>query len=157
VDGGESLQKNTIFPMLQPSRSIDVLLVNNNSANTTNKFPNGSEILRTYQQSFSQNLERMPFIPSVSTFVSQGPNKRATFFGCNDQSKITIVYLPNVGYVYENNQPTSKLLYSKGETRAMISNGMSIAGQGRDPGWPTCLGCAVMMKAGGNLPGEWPD
>ena len=31
-------------------------------------------------------------IPPVSTFVSEGLNKRATFLGCNDNSALTIVH-----------------------------------------------------------------
>lgn len=47
VDGGEALQNNPIFPFLQPARKIDVILVNDNSADTGANYPNGSEILTT--------------------------------------------------------------------------------------------------------------
>ena len=118
VDGGEALQNNPIFPMLQPARGVDVMIVNDNSADSNN-FPNGSEILTTYVQSLNAGLTRMPVIPSVETFISQGLNKRPTFFGCNDNAKITIVYLPNVNYTYPSNQPTAKLQYFPDETRGM--------------------------------------
>ncbi|KAK4980769.1 Lysophospholipase 1 [Elasticomyces elasticus] len=153
VDGGEALQNNPIWPMLQPARAIDVLIVNDNSADSNN-FPNGSEILTTYIQSLNEGLTRMPFIPSVETFVAQGLNKRATFFGCNDPNKLTIVYLPNVNYTYPSNVPTAKLQYTIPETNAMIANGVQMAIQGGESGWATCLGCAIEMKAGGNLPAE---
>jgi hypothetical protein len=48
VDGDESMQKSPMLPMLQPSRDIDVLLVNDNSADTSINVPNGSQIRRTY-------------------------------------------------------------------------------------------------------------
>lgn len=115
VDGGEALQNNPIFPMLQPCREIDVILVNDNSADANN-FPNGSEILTTYVQSLNAGLTKMPVIPSVETFISQGLNKRPTFFGCNDKSKATIIYIPNVNYTYPSNQPTAKLQYMPDET-----------------------------------------
>lgn len=137
--------------MLQPVREIDVLLVNDNSADSNN-FPNGSEILTTYVQSFNHNLSRMPFIPSVDTFISQGLNKRATFFGCHDTSKITIVYIPNVNYTYQSNTPTAKLQYSITETDAMIANGVQMASQGGASDWGTCLGCAILIKSGYELP-----
>ena len=89
VDGGEALQNNPIFPLLQPSRDVDVIVVNDNSADSNN-FPNGSEILTTYVQSLNAGLTKMPFIPSVEIFIAEGLNKRPTFFGCNDTSKITI-------------------------------------------------------------------
>lgn len=97
VDGGEALQNNPIWPALH--RNIDALIVNDNSADTSDNFPNGSEILTTYIQAKSAGLTRMPVIPSVDTFVSQGLNKRPTFFGCNNASQMTIIYMPNVNYV----------------------------------------------------------
>ena len=171
VDGGEANQNNPIFPLLQPARGVDVIIVNDNSADTDN-FPDGSQILTTYVQSQSAGLTRMPYIPSSATFVSQGLNKRPTFFGCNDTSKITIVYVPNVNYTYPSNVPTTKLQYSKAETAGMypyplfagsckklislvlgmIANGVQIIDKGGDAAWPTCLGCALTMKTGDVLP-----
>jgi len=148
VDGGLALQNNPIFPFLQPARNISVILVNDNSADTSNNFPNGSEILTTYVQSFNHNLTRMPYIPPVETFISERLNQRPTFFGCNDTSKVTIVYIPNFNYTFASNTPTAKLVYSEAETEAMIANGVQIASQGGKQGWATCLGCAVMMKTG---------
>ena len=153
VDGGEALQNNPIFPLLQPARGVDVIIVNDNSADSNN-FPNGSEILTTYVQSLNEGLTKMPFIPSVETFISQGLNKRPTFFGCNDTSKVTIVYLPNTNYTFPSNEPTAKLQYSQNETEGMIANGVQIVSEGGNPTWATCLGCAFMQKTGTALPRE---
>ena len=116
VDGGEANQNNPIFPLLQPARGVDVIIVNDNSADTSDNFPDGSEILTTYQQAQANGLTKMPFIPSVATFAAQGLTKRPVFFGCGDASVSTIVYLPNVNYTYPSNTPTSKLQYDKSET-----------------------------------------
>lgn len=151
VDGGEALQNNPIWPLLH--RAVDVIIVNDNSADTSNNFPNGSEILTTYVQSLSAGLTRMPAIPAVSTFLAEHLNQRPTFFGCNDASKTTIVYLPNVNYTFASNEPTAKLEYLAAETDAMIANGVQIASKGGDPGWPLCLACGIMKKAPGTLPG----
>lgn len=152
VDGGEALQNNPIWPFIQNNgRLADVLVVNDNSADMNN-FPNGSEILTTYVQAQAAGLSRMPFIPPVATFLSQGLNRRPTFFGCNNTKVLTIVYMPNVNYTFPSNESTSKLQYSKAETDAMIANGVQIAAKGGDPGWPTCLGCAFTMKMGTKLP-----
>ncbi|KAH7317691.1 lysophospholipase [Rhexocercosporidium sp. MPI-PUGE-AT-0058] len=152
VDGGEALQNNPIFPFLQPSRNISVILVNDNSADTSSNFPNGSEILTTYVQSFNAGLTRMPFIPSVETFISEGLTTRATFFGCGEADKVTIVYLPNRAYTFASGTATAQLVYSEKQTDSMIANGVQIATQGGDSTWGTCLGCAIMMKTGETLP-----
>lgn len=151
VDGGEGHQNNAIFPLLQPARKVDVIIATDNSADSDN-FPDGSEILQTYQRSVRAGLTKMPFIPPVSTFTAQGLNKRPTFFGCDDPTKITIVYLPNVNYTFPSNQSTEKLQYTPSQTDAMIANGVQIATKGGDAQWPTCLGCAFLKKAGGALP-----
>jgi lysophospholipase len=154
VDGGSALQNNPIWPFIQSTSRVDVLIVNDNSADTTDNYPNGTEILTTYQQAQAKGLSRMPFIPDVSVFVSQGLNKRATFFGCNDATKLTIVFLPNTNYTTDSGVPTAKIQYSSSETDAMVANGVQIATQNGDAGWPTCLGCALVMKTGTTLPAE---
>ena len=152
ADGGLADQNNPIWPLIQPARNVSVLIVNDNSADTTDNFPNGTEIYTTYQQAQAHGLTKMPVIPPVSTFVSKGLNKRATFFGCNDKSKITIVFLPNVNYTYASNTPTTQLVYSKADTDGIIGNGVNIADQKGDAQWPTCLGCAIQKKTGATLP-----
>ncbi|GAB7339794.1 hypothetical protein MBLNU457_6343t1 [Dothideomycetes sp. NU457] len=152
VDGGLSNQNNPIWPFIQPYRNVSVLVVNDNSADTADNFPNGTEIYNTYLQAQANNLTKMPVIPDVSTFVSRGLNKRATFFGCNDTDVLTIVYLPNVNYTYASNVPTSQIVYSKDETDGVIGNGNAIATQNGTQGWPMCFGCAVLMKTNSSLP-----
>jgi len=152
VDGGLSNQNNPVWPFIQPYRNVSVLVVNDNSADTTDNFPNGTEIYNTYLQAQANNLTKMPPIPDVATFVAQGLNKRATFFGCNDTSVLTIVYLPNVNYTYASNVPTSQLVYSKDETDGVIGNGNAIATQNGTQAWPACFGCAVLMKTNTTLP-----
>lgn len=156
VDGGEALQNNPIFPMLQPSRAVDVLLVNDNSADNAMSFPNGSEILTTYVQSMSANLTRMPYIPSVDTFVTQGLATKPTFFGCNDPSKVTIIYIPNKIFSFASNVSTTMLEFTPDQTDGIIANGAQIASNGNDTMWATCLGCGIMAKSGAAMPAACP-
>ena len=152
ADGGEALQNNPIWPFLQQARGVDVIIVNDNSADNNENFPNGTEVLTTYQQAIAAGLDRMPEIPSIETFVSEGLNRRATFFGCNDDSMATIIYLPNVNYTYASNTSTSQFVYLPDETDAMIANGNAVATQNGTEGWATCLACGIMKKASKNLP-----
>ena len=152
VDGGESHQNNPLFPFLEPARSIGVIIVNDNSADTSANFPDGSEIYQTYMQAQLAGLTKMPVIPPPSTFLSQGLNIRPTFFGCNDASKITIVYLPNHNYTYPSGQSTEKIEYLPSETSGMISNGNQVATMGGSATFATCLACAIEKKTGNTLP-----
>ncbi|KAF2398042.1 FabD/lysophospholipase-like protein [Trichodelitschia bisporula] len=155
ADGGQGKllstnQNNPIWPFLH--RNVDVLLVNDNSADTDDNWPNGTEIIHTYDQAKAAGLTRMPFIPDQKTWTEKGLAKRATFFGCGRPDKMTIVFMPNVGYSTESNLASSKFEYAKNETAAMIKNGAQIALQGGDPEWPSCLSCAILSKATTSLP-----
>ncbi|KAK3620689.1 hypothetical protein LTR22_025492 [Elasticomyces elasticus] len=143
------------YPRSSQVQSSPVLTMVDGGAtnqNTTDNFPNGTEIRQTYLNAQAAGLKKMPFIPDVNTFVSKGLNKRATFFGCNETGTTFMVFLPNVAYTYNSGQPTSKVQYSVAETNAMINNGNSIATQNGTAGWPFCLACAVKNKDGSALP-----
>jgi lysophospholipase len=150
ADGGEALQNNPIWPLLH--RAVDVIIVNDNAADTSQNWPNGSEVLTKYVQAQSAGLKRMPVISPVATFLAEHLSQRPTFFGCNDASKTTFIYWPNYNYTYPSRQSTAKLEYLKVETDGMIANGVQIASKGGDPGWPLCLACGIMKKAPGMLP-----
>ncbi|CAF9933915.1 hypothetical protein IMSHALPRED_009520 [Imshaugia aleurites] len=152
VDGGESHQNNPLFPLLEPARSVGVILVNDNSADTSGNFPDGSELYQTYMQAQLAGLTKMPVIPPASTFLSQGYNQRPTFFGCNDASTITIVYLPNYNYTFPSGESTEKVEYLPSETSGMIANGGEVATMGGSATFPTCLACAIVKKTGDALP-----
>ncbi|KAI9730377.1 MAG: hypothetical protein M1834_005887 [Cirrosporium novae-zelandiae] len=152
VDGGEAMQNNPIWPLIQPYRDLDVILVNDNSADLDTNYPNGSEIYTTYVRAQEVGLTKMPYIPSAEVFVSEGLNERPTFFGCNDTDVITIVYIPNVDYTYDSGTSTTKFEYTKAETTAMIENGNAVVTMNGNSTWPICLGCALMKKTGEDLP-----
>ncbi|KAK5140730.1 hypothetical protein LTR04_002869, partial [Oleoguttula sp. CCFEE 6159] len=144
ADGGESNQNNPIWPFIQPERNVDVLIVNDNSADTTDNFPDGTEIHTTYLRAQQVGLSKMPFIPDVPVFVSEGLNKRATFFGCNETGTTLMIFLPNVAYSYPSGQPTARLQYNTADTDGMIANGVLIGTQNGDANWPFCLACGIM-------------
>ncbi|KAK5313279.1 hypothetical protein LTR70_007688 [Exophiala xenobiotica] len=154
VDGGVGVaaQGSPIWPFINRP-AIDVIIVNENSANTPNNFPNGTGIRNTYNAALAAGLSRMPAIPPAETFVAQQLNQKPTFFGCNSADTATIIWIPNYNYTFNSGQPTSKLQYEVNETQGMIANGVLIANYGGKEGWPLCLACGIMAKSGGNLPG----
>lgn len=152
VDGGVGVafQGNPIWPFLH--RDIDVLIVNDNSADTAGNFPNGSEIIHTYQAAQAAGLTTMPVIPSPDVFVAQHLNQKPTFFGCNTNDTLTIIYISNYNYTFPSGEPTSKIQYYVNETQGMVSNGVQVANYGGKQDWPLCLACGIMKKSGESLP-----
>ena len=157
VDGGESWQINPIWPFLQPSRSVGVLFVNDNSGDTGDLYPDGTGLYATYQAAQAAGLTKMPLVPSPATLTARGGVTRALFFGCDDNDAVTIIYLPNRSYTCNSGQKTDRMAYSKSETKDMIANGVGIGTQGGDAAWPTCLACAIMKKTGTVLPAACTD
>lgn len=143
LDGGFSNQVSPIWPFIVNERTVDVLIVNDNSADTGNNFPNGSSVHQTYVQAQMAGLTRMPFIPDADTFVAQELNTRATFFGCDEPNTTFLVYLPNKEYSFDSGTSTAKVVYSKDETRDMIANGAQVGTQDAEEGWGLCLACAI--------------
>lgn len=151
LDGGYSNQVDPIWPFIVDQRDVDVLIVNDNSADTEDNFPNGLSIHQAYVQSKVAGLKKMPFIPETTVFEAEGLNKRATFFGCDEPDTTLMVFLPNTEYSYDSGEPTAKVVYSKDETRAMIANGVQVATQDAEEGWALCLACAIKIRDA-NLP-----
>lgn len=149
VDGGvgEAVQGNAIWPFINRP-SVNVIIVNDNSADTSTNFPNGIEIFHTYNAAKAAGLTRMPVIPAADVFESQGLNQKPVFFGCHSPDTVTIIWIPNFNYTFPSGLSTYKLQYSVSETRGMISNGVAVANYGGEKGWPLCLACGIMAKNG---------
>lgn len=152
VDGGVGIgyQGNPIWPFLH--REVDVIIVNENSADTLDNFPDGTEIFHTYEAAVAAGLTRMPVIPPNTTFVAKHFNQKPTFFGCNSADTATIIYIPNFNYTFPSNEPTAKIQYYKNETDGMIANGVVTANYGGKADWPLCLACGIMKKSEEKLP-----
>lgn len=146
LDGGFSDQVSPIWPFIVDERDVDVLIVNDNSADTADNFPNGASIRQTYVQAQVAGLSKMPYIPDNVTFVDEGLNIRATFFGCDEPDTTLMVYLPNKEYSFDSGTATAKIVYSKEETRGMIANGVQVGSQDGDAGWALCLACAIKIR-----------
>ncbi|KAJ9662314.1 Lysophospholipase 1 [Neophaeococcomyces mojaviensis] len=167
VDGGLDNQNVPFHPLIQPNRHVDVIFANDNSADTSTNWPNGSSLVQTYQRSLGEisNGTAFPSIPDTNTFINLGLNTRPTFFGCN-ASNITvhtgsgqtgadvplIVYIPNYPYVTYSNEPTVTLTTNDTYRDVMIANGHDVAtmANGTISGyqnWPQCVACAILSRS----------
>lgn len=154
VDGGIGLHNDPVAPLLEPARNVSVILLSDNSADEDN-FPTGEDLIDAweYVQNISRISYRFPSVPDQATFLAEGLNKRAVFFGCDEPETVTIVYLPNVNYTYESNLSTEVFQYDDDVTNGMVGNGNAIATQDGSEGWGLCLACGIMMKeASATLP-----
>ena len=146
VDGGQGNENLPLWPLLMPEREVDVIFANDNSADTDNRWPNGSSLAWTALRAQQHGLTTMPSVPSPAEIIEKNPLGLPLFFGCDDLSKVTIIYISNKEYTFPSNIPTWVLLYSPEQVAGMIGNSNMVATLGNDPDWPTCLACAMLMK-----------
>jgi lysophospholipase len=135
-----------LWPLIQPERSIDVIIVNDNSQDTNDFWPNGTSLYSTYSRAQGAGLTTMPLIPLPEVFLSRGYHQRPTFFGCYDVSKITIVYLPNKQYSFPSNIPDWTMKYSTNDVAAMLQNGNQVATFDGNEVYKTCFACVLLWK-----------
>lgn len=158
VDGGLANQNNPLWSLIQPVRNASLILTVDNSADIASgmpnsNFPNGSELLVTYQQTIRAGLP-FPVIPPVSVFLSKNLTRVPTLFGCDNSSVPTILYLANAQHgAFPANQSTGTLTYKTNETDAMILNGFrgmtqstALSNTTASAAWAKCLGCFVIYE-----------
>ena len=127
VDGGESGQVNPIFPFLQPARNVSVILVNDNDGDTAEIYPDGTELYYTYLAALEAGLTRMPFVPPPSVFIAQNITERPVFFGCNDSSTATVVWIPNAPLTLAGGAiETAQVQINVTQTQSMVANGVAV-------------------------------
>jgi len=153
VDGAAGGENVPLWPIIQPERRLDAIIVNNNSADTRDGYPDGTSLYNTWVRSQESGLHTMPAIPIPATMELVGLNRRPTFFGCYDYSVITIIYLPNNQHIFPSNISSFKLNYTPDDVRNLIANGNMVATNGKDKGWPYCLACGLLLRVNrGALP-----
>ncbi|KAA1091693.1 hypothetical protein PGTUg99_005510 [Puccinia graminis f. sp. tritici] len=161
ADGAMAQENLPLFPLLQPSRKVDVILaldatVNGHAFDAPNVdgYPNGTALYQTYLKLQNPDFQNYPFpeIPNSlkNNFVSGGYNKRPTFFGCKMEAGPLIIYLPNYFASHRTDMKTLQTDFTGDEIDGFFKNSFLIATQKNstlnDPEWPECLACALIDK-----------
>lgn len=153
-----------LHPLLVPERQVDVIFAVDSSSDTSNHWPNGTSLSRSYnrlkQQGPTYGGFSMPNIPDPGVFISSGFNSAPGFFGCSDSGKPgevapLIVYIPNAPYSYLANITSTTLEIDNDMRNEIITNGYNAATRGNgsdprigsEPAWPKCVGCAILLRS----------
>lgn len=161
VDGGLADDNIPLWPLLNPSREVDLVLAYDASADSDNQnWPNGHAMIATWNRTMLQSKNySMPNVPTnVNSWVNLGLNQRPTFFGCDAQDVTNfnpsgipapiIAYIPSYPWSTFANSSTFKLSYERDESRAHLDNGLrSTTLNDTVADWPTCLACAAVKRA----------
>ncbi|PLW19858.1 hypothetical protein PCANC_05920 [Puccinia coronata f. sp. avenae] len=140
ADGAMAQENLPLFPLLQPSRKVDVILAFDATVNgfafdapNVDGYPNGTALYKTYLKVQDPEFRNYPFpkIPNSLTnkFVAGGYNKRPTFFGCDKEDGPLIVYLPNYFASHRTDMRTMKTDFTGDEIDGFFKNSFLIATQ----------------------------
>ncbi|KAG0680622.1 Lysophospholipase 1 [Pichia californica] len=164
VDGGFFSESIPLDSYLAPVRSIDVVFAFDNSASSTDNWPDGDSLFATEERWFesypNDNFYELP--SSIEDFVELGLNKKPSFFGCNGSSLITdlnnpnatvefnimkplIVYIPNNNITYMSN--ITNYQFSLEERDALVENGFELAQNDDEDDFAQCIGCAIIRRS----------
>lgn len=172
VDGGEDGQNIPLNPLIQPQRKVDVVFAYDNSADTTQSWPAGLSLIKTYQRQFLEqaNGTIFPHVPDSNTFRNLNLTSRPTFFGCDARNLSSlvvlnmtntsdpassiydsplVVYTANRPFSYWANTSTFDMSYDERKKRNMIRNGYEVAlrlNGTLDSEWMACVGCAIVRR-----------
>ncbi|KAG5363329.1 Lysophospholipase 2 [Yarrowia sp. B02] len=155
-DGGYSGMVIPLWPLMEPSRKIDLVYSFDNSAGAANNEPNG-EVLTNIKQKVTNEYGEGVFgdVPDTQTYTNDY-NKQALWIGC-DVSKLKkipntdryvplVIVMPNHDINYNAQTSTVKLDYSSDEQAGMIQNGFAVASNNGDLKWAQCVGCAGILR-----------
>ncbi|KAA1092492.1 hypothetical protein PGT21_004858 [Puccinia graminis f. sp. tritici] len=161
ADGAMAQESMPLFPLLQPSRMVDVILAVDSSVdgrafdNPNQKgYPNGTSLYRTSMKLQQEGYRgfKFPEVPETykhTTFTDRGYHRRPTFFGC-DKDVPLVVYIPNHFVTKDTSQSTMQAVYKKEDIKGFFENGFYVATQTHssqnDTEWPSCLACALVDR-----------
>ena len=152
VDGGQGGEQVPIWPMLPAERDIGVIFAADFSTATTDHFPDGSSLYKTYVRAQSMGFSRMPRVPPPDEFVKQNLNKQPTFFGCDDDlDQAMVIYMPNLPHILGTNIPWWEIQFDSDTVSRILENGNLVATMKGDAQFPVCIGCAILSRSKGDV------
>ena len=161
VDGGLDNQNVPLWPLVEPSRDLDLIIAVDSSADVTS-WPNGSSLYQTHLRALNPRYRQypLPVLPDTNTVINRGLNTRPVFFGCDANVNVTnaetafngtktpiIAYMPSYPYLALANTSTYKMEYSARQSQGVLDNSVAVATlNGEDETWATCLACAALQR-----------
>ncbi|KAJ6470327.1 acyl transferase/acyl hydrolase/lysophospholipase [Mycena sanguinolenta] len=99
VDAGESGQETPIWPLIQPVRKMDFLLVSDSSGvELSSGWMNGTNLINTAAMAIANDVP-FPKLPDVNTFLINNYTLAPVFFGCNEPEVPLLLYVADAPHL----------------------------------------------------------
>ncbi|KAJ7181271.1 FabD/lysophospholipase-like protein, partial [Mycena filopes] len=144
VDAGESGQESPIWPLIQPARKMDFLLVSDSSGvELSSGWMNGTNLINTAAMAIANDVP-FPKIPDVNTFLINNYTLAPVFFGCNEPSVPLVLFVADAPYSAYSNATT---VVGSAQIQLLLQNTLDIVSQGGNATWAQCIACGSILRS----------
>ncbi|KAJ7213299.1 acyl transferase/acyl hydrolase/lysophospholipase [Mycena haematopus] len=157
VDAGESGQANPIWPLIQPVRKMDFLLVSDScGSELSSGWMNGTNLINTAAMAIANNVP-FPKLPDVNTFLINNYTLAPVFFGCNEPEAPLLLYVADAPYsAYSNATTVVTTGPSEAQIQILLQNSLDIVSQSNTT-WAQCIACGSILRSLERLGQAIPD
>ncbi|KAJ7740555.1 FabD/lysophospholipase-like protein [Mycena metata] len=157
VDGGESGQESPIWPLIQPARKMDFLLVSDSSGSELSSgWMNGTNLINTASMAIANNVP-FPKIPDINTFLINNYTLAPVFFGCNEPEVPLVLFVADAPYsAYSNATTVVATGPSEDQIQILLQNTLDIVSQSNTT-WAQCIACGSILRSLERLGQPIPD
>ncbi|KAJ7715289.1 lysophospholipase [Mycena olivaceomarginata] len=167
VDAGESGQESPIWPLIQPVRKMDFLLVSDssgvelssgwmNGTNNTLVPLSSASPVNTAAMAIANNVP-FPKLPDVNTFLINNYTLAPVFFGCSEPEVPLLLYVADAPYsAYSNATTLIGTGPSEAQIQLLLPNTLDLVAQGNTT-WAQCIACGSILRSLERLGQAIPD
>ncbi|KAJ7850193.1 FabD/lysophospholipase-like protein [Mycena olivaceomarginata] len=157
VDAGESGQESPIWPLIQPVRKMDFLLVSDSSGvELSSGWMNGTNLINTAAMAIANNVP-FPKLPDVNTFLINNYTLAPVFFGCNEPEVPLLLYVADAPYsAYSNATTLIGTGPSEAQIQLLLQNTLDLVAQSNTT-WAQCIACGSILRSLERLGQAIPD
>ncbi|KAJ7740533.1 FabD/lysophospholipase-like protein [Mycena metata] len=157
VDGGESGQESPIWPLIQPARKMDFLLVSDSSGvELSSGWMNGTNLINTGAMAIANNVP-FPKLPDINTFLINNYTLAPVFFGCNEPEVPLVLFVADAPYsAYSNATTVVATGPSEDQIQILLQNTLDIVAQSNTT-WAQCIACGSILRSLERLGQPIPD
>ncbi|KAJ6563099.1 FabD/lysophospholipase-like protein [Mycena vulgaris] len=157
VDAGESGQETPIWPLIQPVRKMDFLLVSDSSGvELSSGWMNGTNLINTAAMAIANNVP-FPKLPDVNTFLINNYTSATLNFpdltGCNEPEVPLLLYVADAPYSAYSNATT---LIAEAQIQLLLQNTLDLVSQSNTT-WAQCIACGSILRSLERLGQAIPD
>ncbi|KAF8209515.1 acyl transferase/acyl hydrolase/lysophospholipase, partial [Mycena galopus ATCC 62051] len=173
VDAGESGQETPIWPLIQPVRKMDFLLVSDSSGvELSSGWMNGTNLINTGAMAIANDVP-FPKLPNVKTFLINNYTLAPVFFGkstpitgfqsttltfpdltgCNEPEVPLLLYVADAPYSAYSNATT---MVAETQIQLLLQNTLDLVSQSNTT-WAQCIACGSILRSLERLGQAIPD